>query len=47
MDLTGKIALITGASSGIGEGVAKALAHKGVKVGLVTRRIERLETIVD
>lgn len=46
MDWTGKVVLLTGASSGIGEGLALALAAKGAKLGLVARRIELLEDIV-
>lgn len=46
MNLTGKVALITGASSGIGEGVAKALASKGAKVGLAARRTEKLDKVL-
>ena len=34
MDLNGKVALITGASNGIGEGVARHLAGRGVHVVL-------------
>lgn len=46
MNLSGKVALITGASSGIGEGVAKALALKGVKVGLAARRTDKLQHVL-
>ncbi|MCS5735706.1 SDR family oxidoreductase [Herbiconiux daphne] len=44
-DLHGMIALVTGASSGIGEGTARQLAKAGVTVGLVARRKDRLETL--
>lgn len=46
MELKGKVALITGASSGIGEGVAKKLAEKGVKVALAARSEEKLNQLV-
>ncbi|WCT14316.1 SDR family oxidoreductase [Mucilaginibacter jinjuensis] len=46
MNLKEKIALVTGASSGIGEAVAKALAGKGVKVGLAARRTDKLEGVL-
>lgn len=44
--LSGRIALVTGASSGIGEAIAVALANAGAKVALSARRAERLEQIV-
>lgn len=42
-DLSGKVALITGASSGFGRRFAAVLAGVGAKVGLVARRREALE----
>ena len=46
MSIQGKIALITGASSGIGAATALKLAANGAKVGLAARRTERLEELV-
>lgn len=43
--LKNKIAVVTGASSGLGVQFAKALARQGANVALVARRIERLEAV--
>jgi NADP-dependent 3-hydroxy acid dehydrogenase YdfG len=43
--ITGKVALVTGASSGIGAATAVKLAAAGVKVGLAARRSEKLASI--
>ncbi|MDD1508041.1 SDR family oxidoreductase [Pseudomonas sp. CNPSo 3701] len=42
-----KVVLITGASSGIGEGCARLLAERGARVVLGARRVERLEQLVE
>ena len=43
--LAGTVALVTGASSGIGEATARALAAEGAAVAIAARRRERLETL--
>lgn len=45
MSLSGKTAVITGASSGIGAATAQQLAHAGARVMLVARRPDRLDAL--
>ena len=45
--LEGRVAVVTGASSGIGEACALAFAAKGAKVVLAARRAERLSSLVE
>ena len=44
-ELKDKIALVTGASSGIGREIALALAEKGAKVALVARNVQSLTKV--
>jgi len=45
MKLTGKVALITGATAGIGKACARALGKDGARLVLTGRRQERLEEL--
>jgi hypothetical protein len=44
-DLTGRVAVVTGASSGLGEGFARTLAAAGATVVAAARRVDRLEKL--
>ena len=45
-DMTGKIAMVTGASSGFGVHFAKILSARGAKVVVAARRVDRLASLV-
>lgn len=46
-DLSGKVALVTGASSGLGRRFAQVLSQNGADVAVVARRKERLEELAE
>ena len=43
--IAGKVVVITGASSGLGEATARMLAREGASVVLGARRVERIEAL--
>jgi NADP-dependent 3-hydroxy acid dehydrogenase YdfG len=45
--IEGKVVVITGASSGLGEAAARHLAEKGARVTLAARRTDRLDALAD
>ena len=45
VDLRGQVALVTGASSGLGEHFAQVLAGCGAKVAIVARRVDKLQAL--
>ena len=47
MELTGQVALVTGASSGIGRGIAVELGREGMVVVAAARSADKLATLVD
>jgi NADP-dependent 3-hydroxy acid dehydrogenase YdfG len=46
-NFTGRVAVITGASSGIGEATARALAADGHRVALLARRLDRIQALAN
>jgi NADP-dependent 3-hydroxy acid dehydrogenase YdfG len=47
MEISGKTVLVTGASSGIGMAIAKAMAMEGAQVLLLARRATALQQVAD
>ena len=44
-NISGRVALVTGASSGIGAATALKLAEAGAKIGIAARRTDKLEAL--
>ena len=44
-NIKGKVAIVTGASSGLGRQFALALAREGANVAILARRVEKLEEV--
>jgi 3-oxoacyl-[acyl-carrier protein] reductase len=47
LGISGRTALVMGASRGIGRGIAQALAREGVRVALASRSLERLQAVAE
>ena len=43
--LQGKVAIVTGASSGIGSAIVRALTRNGAKVAMAARRVDRMKDL--
>jgi len=46
-NIAGKVVVITGASSGLGEATARLLCAQGTSVVLGARRVDRLQSLAD
>jgi len=47
MNSSGKVVIVTGASSGIGEATAREFAKEGAKIVLAARRVDKLQALAD
>jgi len=47
VDINGRVVIVTGASSGIGEATAREFGRQGAKVVLAARRVERLKSLAE